>query len=118
MYMVNDDDLPVTVSSEEGKTRLWRNTNLASLAAGYVGGTGASHVGYESNEDIDNGFRPHGLIRLSTTIGPTPQYLTDYGNTVVAGTTEHHVTLYKAPSGALVFSAASIQWGWGLDASA
>ena len=40
-------------------------------------------MGYESNEDIDNGFRPEGLIRLSTTTGPTPQYLTDYGNVVV-----------------------------------
>ena len=30
-------------------------------------------VGYESNEDLDNGFRPAGLIRLSTTTGPTPR---------------------------------------------
>jgi hypothetical protein len=115
MYMVNDDDLAVTVSSDEGKLRLWRNTNLVSLAAGTTSALAPHTVGYESNEDIDNGHRPAGLIRLSTTVGPTPQYLTDYGSTVVPGTTEHHVTLYKAPSGALVFSSASIQWGWGLD---
>ena len=115
MYMVNHNDLAVTVNAEQGKTRLWRNTGLSSLGSGSSAALAAHTVGYESNEDIDNGFRPPGLIRLSTTIGPTPQYLTDYGNTVVPGTTEHHVTLYRAASGALVFSAASIQWGWGLD---
>lgn len=115
MYMVNDVDLAVQVSSEEGRTRLWRNTSLASLASGTSASLAAHTIGYEANEDLDNGLRPQGLIRLSTTTGPTPQYLTDYGSTVVAGTTTHHVTLYRAQSGALVFSAASIQWGWGLD---
>ena len=52
---------------------------------------------------------------MSTTTGPTPEYLTDFGNTVVHGTTTHHVTQYRAPSGALVFSAGTIQWAWGLD---
>ena len=115
MYMVNDDDLAVTVSSEEGKLRLWRNTNLTSLASGTRAALAPHTVGYESNEDVDNGMRPPGLIRLSTTTGSVPQYLVDYGNTVVAGSTTHHTTLYRAASGALVFSAASIQWGWGLD---
>ncbi len=117
MYFVNDVDLPVTVSDREGKLRLWRNTALASMAPGASAELAAHTVGYESNEDVDNGFRPAGLVRLSTTIGPTPQYLTDYGNIVVPGTTEHHLTLYRAPSGALVFSSASVQWGWGLDAT-
>jgi len=52
---------------------------------------------------------------LSTTTGSTPQYLTDFGNTVVPGTTTHHLTLYRASSGALMFGAGTIQWGWGLD---
>ena len=30
---------------------------------------GAVHLGYESDEDLDNGFRPAGLFRLSTTTG-------------------------------------------------
>lgn len=115
MYMVNDGDLPVTVSSEEGKLRLWRNTALSRLATGTRAALAPHTVGYESNEDIDNGFRPPGLIHLSTTTGTVPQYLVDYGNTVVPGSTVHHTTLYRAASGALVFSAASIQWGWGLD---
>ncbi len=27
----------------------------------------------------------------------------------------HHLTLYRAPSGALVFGAGTVQWAWGLD---
>jgi hypothetical protein len=115
MYMANNSDLAVTVSAAEGKTRLWRNTTLASLAAGTTQALAAHTVGYESDEDVDNGFRPSGLIGLSTTVGPTPQYLQDYGSTVLPGTTTHRVTLYRAASGALVFSAGSIQWAWGLD---
>ena len=114
MYFANSDDLPITVTKAQGKTRLWRGSGLSSM-------TGASTqlaphtVGYESDEDRDNGFRPAGLVDLSTTVGSTPQLLTDFGNTVVAGTTTHHLTLYRAGSGALVFAAGTIQWGWGLD---
>ncbi|WP_209305577.1 DUF4082 domain-containing protein [Microbacterium sp. dk485] len=115
MYMVNHDDLALTVAGEQGGFRLWRYTGLDDLDEDETAPLAPHTVGYESNEDIDNGHRPPGLIRLSTTIGPTPQYLTDYGNTLVEGTTRHHVTLYRAASGALVFSAATVQWGWGLD---
>ncbi len=114
-YRANFTDLPVTVSAAEGKQRFWRNTSLASLAAGTTQALAAHTVGYESNEDLDNGFRPQGLIRLSSTVGPTPELLRDFGNTVTPGTTEHHTTLYKAASGALVWSAGSVQWAWGLD---
>ena len=114
-YVANFSDLPVTVSAEEGKYRLWRHTELASQSPGTGTELAAHTVGYESNEDLDNGFRPPGLARLSTTTGPTPQYLRDYGNTVTEGTTTHHVTQYRVPSGALVFSAGSVQWTWGLD---
>lgn len=115
MYQVNDDDLAVKVNDVEGKLRLWRGTSLASLPPGGQATLAPHTIGYESNEDIDNGFRPPGLVRLSTTVGPTPQYLTNFGTTVVPGTTVHHLTLYRAPSGALVFSAGSVQWSWGLD---
>lgn len=115
LYMANHNDLAITVSSAEGKLRLWRGTSLANLAAGTSAELAPHTIGYESNEDVDNGWRPPGLIRLSTTTGPTPEYLQDYGNTVRPGTTTHHLTLYRAASGALVFSAGSIQWPWGLD---
>ena len=114
-YMSNDSDLAVKVSQAEGKLRLWRNTAASQLAAGQVATLAPHTVGYESDEDLDNGFRPEGLIRLSTTTGPAPSYLQDYGNTTAPGTTTHHLTEYRAPSGALVFSAGTIQWAWGLD---
>ena len=113
-YQVNFSDLAVQVSAAEGKLRLWRNTPLATMASGTA--TLAPHtVGYESNEDVDNGHRPDGLVRLSTTVGAVPEYLQDFGNTVKAGTTRHNLTMYRAASGALVFSAGSVQWTWGLD---
>ncbi|MDR6506665.1 DUF4082 domain-containing protein [Arthrobacter oryzae] len=115
LYMSNFTDLPVTVSAAEGKARLWRNTSLASLASGSSAQLAPHTVGYESNEDLDNGFRPSGLVRLSTTTGPAEQYLQDFGNTVKAGSTTHNITLYRAASGALVFSAGTVQWTWGLD---
>lgn len=113
-YQVNFSDLPVQVSAAEGKFRLWRGTSLATMSSGTA--SLAPHtVGYESNEDVDNGHRPDGLVRLSTTVGAVPEYLRDFGNTVTPGTTRHNLTMYKAPSGALVFSAGSVQWTWGLD---
>lgn len=114
-YVANDSDLPVTVSASEGKTRLWRGTALASQAAGTKTALAAHTVGYESDEDLDNGSRPPGLVDLSTTTGAVAQYLQDFGSVTKPGTTTHHVTLYRAPSGALVFSAGTIQWAWGLD---
>lgn len=115
LYMSNFTDLPVTVSAAEGKSRLWRNTSLASLPAGGSAALAPHTVGYESDEDLDNGFRPAGLVQLSTTTGNVSEYLQDFGNTVKPGTTTHHITLYRAASGALVFSAGSVQWTWGLD---
>lgn len=115
LYMVNNGDLPVTVSAQEGKGRLWRGTSLASLATGTKRALAPHTIGYESDESPDNGFRPAGQIFLSTTTGAVPEYLQDFGNNVAAGNTTHHLSLYKAASGALVFSAGSIQWTWGLD---
>ena len=114
-YMSNFTDLPITVSAAEGKLRLWRGTALATMSTGAA--ELAPHtVGYESDEDLDNGSRPDGLIHLSTTTGSVPQYLQDFGTTVAAGTTTHHLTMYRAASGALVFGAGTVQWTWGLDA--
>ena len=115
-YMVNDIDMPINVPAQQGRNRFWRNTSVASAAAGGGSSSAAPHsVGYESNEDVDNGFRPAGLIRLSTSTSSTTEYLYDFGKTVAPGTTTHHMTLYRAASGALVFSAGSVQYGWALD---
>lgn len=114
-YKMNHGALPVTVNDREGKLRMWRDTELSGMAPGTSKELAPYTVGYEANEDLPNGFRPPGLIHLSTTTGEVPQILVDYGNTVAEGTTTHNTTLYRAASGALVFSAGSIQWSWGLD---
>jgi hypothetical protein len=114
-YMSNDSDLPLTVTGEEGSLRIWRNTGLNQPANGVSTQLAPHTVGYESDEDVDNGYRPAGLVRVSTTTGAVPQYLQDFGNTVAPGTTTHHATMYRAASGALVFGAGTIQWAWGLD---
>ena len=115
MTMTTVVDLPITVSAAEGRMRLWRNTSLASLRPGTSAELAEHTIGYESDEDVENGFRPAGLIRLSTTVGETSERMRDYGNIVAPGNTTHHVTMYRATSGALVFAAGTIQWAWGLD---
>ncbi len=115
MYQSTISDLAVTVTAAQGKARMWRNTGLSSMASGTTTALAAHTVGYESDEDVDNGFRPAGLVDLSTTTAAVTQEMLDFGSTTGPATTTHHVTLYRAASGALVFSAGSIQWTWGLD---
>ncbi|MDQ2838630.1 MAG: DUF4082 domain-containing protein [Actinomycetota bacterium] len=114
MYMVNTAASPITVTAAQGKLRIWRNTGLANMG-GSSTALAPNTVGYESDEDIDNGFRPAGLIDMSTTTFQTDSYLQDFGTVVAPGTSTHHITLYRAASGALVFGAGTIQWAWGLD---
>jgi hypothetical protein len=53
---------------------------------------------------------------MSTTTSNNVEDFTDYGGTTQSGSTAtHHLTLYRAPSGALVFGAGTVQWAWGLD---
>jgi hypothetical protein len=117
VYMSNHNELALTVPGKMAGLRMWRDTTVADLPASGSASFTPDTVGYESDEDLDNGFRPPGLIRLSETVGPTPEYLRDFGNEVSEGTTTHHMTLYRAASGALVFSAGTIQYAWGLDAA-
>ena len=89
---------------------------MATLPDGTTQTLAPHTIGYESDEDVDNGHRPAGLMRLTETTGPTDQAVQNAAGTQVApGTTTHSLTLYRASSGALVFGAGTIQWGWGLD---
>jgi hypothetical protein len=120
MYMndrtSNDLGIPLTVSAADGKLRFWRNTSVASLAAGQTATLGQYIVGYEVDEDVDNGFRPAGLMDMSGTTFDTPSHvIAPWGTVVGTGTGNHKITLYRAASGALVFGAGTIQWSWGLD---
>jgi hypothetical protein len=105
----------INVPAADGKMRFWRNTIVNSQASGATATIGDGVLGYEWNEDLDNGFRPGGLIRLSTTTQNVPEHIQDYGNTYAAESATHSLTLYRAASGALVFSAGTVQYSWGLD---
>ena len=88
-------------------SRRWPTGEVAALPTGVLGS--------EWDEDLDNGSRPPGLVRLSTTTVADVQLLQDYGSTYASGPATHHLTLYRHASGALVFGAGTIQWAWGLD---
>ena len=104
------------VPQADGLMRFWRNTNMATLSPGQTYTLPAGTLGEELMADEDNGYRPSGLFHLSTTIVNSPgNYLIDYGTNVSAGTMTHNLTLYRASSGALVFSASTYDWSWGLD---
>ena len=111
----NETTYSITVPEPYGKLRLWRNSSVATLAPGQTAVFPAGTLGYEWDEDVDNGARPPGLARLSSTTKNVPQLLIDYGNSFVAGTATHHLVLYRHSSGALVFGAGTIRWAFGLD---
>ena len=114
----NPGNLSIKVPAAYGKMRFWRNTTIANLAAGQTAILPAGTLGYEWDEDLDNGARPAGTFDLSfAAYNLTADLLLDQGGVYGAGTATHQMTLHRAPSGALVFGAGTIQWAWGLDAN-
>ncbi len=118
LFDVNSGTTDITVPAQYSKLRFWRNTRVASLSSGQSTtlDTGTGTLGYEWDVDADNGFRPAGLMDMSSTTSSSAEIFTDYGGTTALNSTAtHHLTLYRAPSGALVFGAGTVQWSWGLD---
>ncbi|MEZ4279453.1 MAG: DUF4082 domain-containing protein [Myxococcota bacterium] len=93
----------IQVPETDGGLRFWRNTGVAALAPGQIATLSAESLG--SEWDWENpayaAFYPARRMTLSSTL--------------LNGLT-HHLSLYRAESGALVFGAGTIQWSWGLDA--
>jgi hypothetical protein len=118
-FEVNSGTTDLKVPAQYSKLALWKNTAVAKLAAGTTltlsPGTGL--LGYEWDEDVDNGFRPAGEFDLSSTTASGLQVFTDYGSTTTGNTATatHHLSLYKVPGGGLVFGAGTVQWAWGLN---
>ncbi|HJU05341.1 MAG TPA: N,N-dimethylformamidase beta subunit family domain-containing protein [Nitrospiraceae bacterium] len=116
LFMVNGPgDYPLSVTTDEGRLRLWRHTDLAMLPPGQTVSLTPGVLGFEWDEDRDNGHRPAGLFHLSTTVRQALSLLQDDGSIYLPGPATHHLTLYRHPSGSLVFGAGTIQWSWGLD---
>jgi len=115
IYPMGILDATIDVPSRFAPLRFWRNTPVASLASGSTLALGASTLGYEWDVDVDDDHRPPGLIQLSETTASAPDVLQDFGSVYAPGRETHHLTLYRAPSGALVFGAGTVQWSFGLD---
>ncbi len=118
LFDVNSGTTDITVPASYAKLRFWRNTRVASLNGNQSTtlDSGVGTLGYEWDVDSDNGFRPAGLMDMSATTSNAAEIFTDFGGTTqVNGTATHHLTLYRAASGALVFGAGTVQWAWGLD---
>jgi hypothetical protein len=117
LFQVNSGSSDIKVPASYANLRFWRNTQVAGLTGTQTLtlSPGTNTLGYEWDSDEDNGFRPRGLIDMSSTTVSGVEVFTDYGSTTTTGTATHHLTLYKAPSGALVFGAGTVQWAWGLD---
>jgi hypothetical protein len=113
-YKSNSGSFALRIPSALGRFRLWRETTVAREPAGRAAVLGTSLIGYEFDEDLDNNWRPPGLIRLSRTAVDVDQYLMDDGTQVGPARAVHSVTMYRAASGSLVFSAGTIQWSFGL----
>ncbi len=64
LFSVETGTSAITVGESFSRMRLWRNTSVASLAPGAVATLGPQTLGYEWNEDIDNGHRPSGLMQV------------------------------------------------------
>jgi hypothetical protein len=115
-FIVNEGTSEIMVPAQFKNLRMWRNTAVTSLASGQSLRLGTATLGYEWDEDPDNGYRPPGQFRLSSTTVTGLQTFLDYGSTVQnSGTATHNLTTYRAPGGGLVFGAGTVQWSWGLD---
>jgi hypothetical protein len=115
-FLVNSGTSRITVPYAYRQLRLWRNTAATALAAGTTLQLAPNTLGYEWDQDADNGYRPNGEFDLSSTTVSGVEVFTDYGSTTKFNSTAtHNLTMYRAPSGALVFGAGTVQWAWGLN---
>jgi len=114
LWKVNCCSYPDQVPAAYSKLRLWRNTAVASLPSVLTYTMPPETLGYEWDSDVDNGFRPAGEIDMSRTCAKVQELLYTVTEEFVSDNACNSLTLYRAASGALVFSAGTVQWAWGL----
>ena len=85
----------ITVPSSMAGLRFWRNTRVAALLAGETATLAPGTLGYEWGEELDNGFQPAGLVRMSSTTVANQEKIIDFGAHVGTGTATHTLTLYR-----------------------
>jgi hypothetical protein len=107
----------ITIPFDMTRLRLWRNTAVANTAAGQTASLTPGYLGYEWDSSPDNGFRPAGLVDLSSTTLQISSDVSNFGNAEGPGTATHNLVEFRDPtSGALVFGAGTVFWSWGLSA--
>ena len=119
LFMVNrganDVGGPLTVPYLDSQDLFWSNTSVAQLQPGQQATLGDYELGYEWDEDVDNGFRPAGEIDLDATTELAQQVIDDpTGTEFDSQSATNSQTLFRTSSGALVFGAGTVQWSWGL----
>lgn len=107
----------ISIPYDYSNLRFWRDTDVAELQEGDTYNLVQNLLGYEWDSDVENGFRPAGLINLSLSTVAVNTYLRDYGSTIGDAVVNHSLTMYRAESGALVFGAGTVFWSWGLNAN-
>jgi len=120
LWMVNCCSYADQVPSAYSQLQIWRNTAVANLQPGQTYTMPGETLGYEWDEDVDNGFRPAGEIDMSQTCENVTQLLLDPQEDIGPGPNGpacNSLTLYRAASGALVFDAGTVQWAWGLNSN-
>ncbi|HKR13834.1 MAG TPA: LamG-like jellyroll fold domain-containing protein [Pyrinomonadaceae bacterium] len=107
----------IEVPADYRPLRLWRNVDFGQNP-GPVTTLAPGTLAYEWGSDLDNGFRPPGVARFSSTTKNDVIWVSDHGSGegyIENSTLTHNLTLYRHTSGALVFGASTVQWSWGLD---
>lgn len=107
----------ITIPYDYSNLRFWRNTDVANLQPGQAYSLVQNLLGYEWDSDVENGFRPAGLINMSLSTVSVDTYLRDYGSQIGSADVTHSLTMYRAESGALVFGAGTVFWSWGLNSN-
>jgi len=119
MYVGDNDSqaFPMVVSAGQGKTRVWRHTDLASQTAGASASLGAQLVGWEWDARVANGKEPAG-VQSFTGSPVTGELIQGNGASYIPGSTTAAGTIYRAASGAYVASTGTNYWSRGLDTNA
>ena len=65
----------ITIPYDYSNLRFWRNTDVADLQLGQTYSLVQNLLGYEWDSDVENGFRPAGLINMSLSTVSVDTYL-------------------------------------------